>query len=141
MGLWHVVKAYLLYTWGGLHRYFGNQNNVSREYRRAVHYFTRAYETNPSMRQARLARAILLWREMERIEEALSDLDALLEEDATYAPALLNRAMAYQQRGNYRRALRDLESYLKLPPDAAYWNTAVRMERMVRELIEEGDGP
>lgn len=134
--MWRVIRAYLLYTWGGLHRYFGNLNNIPHEHERAVHYFTRAYDVNPAMREARLARAVILWRELERIEEALRDLDALLQEDPTYGAALLNRALVYQQTGNYRRALHDLEDYLALPPDRDYRDLAERIEPLLRDLAQ-----
>lgn len=134
--MWRVIRAYLLYTWGGLHRYFGNLNNIPHEHERAVHYFTRAYEVNPAMREARLARAVILWREFERIDQALSDLDALLQEDPTYGAALLNRALVYQQTGNYRRALHDLEDYLALPPDRDYRDLAERIEPLLRDLVQ-----
>lgn len=133
----NTVKAYLLYTWGGLHRYFGNQNNEQQEYERAIHYFTRAYRTDPTMRQARLSRGILLWRELDRIDEAIADFDGLLAEDDTYRPALLNRALAYQQAGRYQQALNDLEEYLQLPPDEDYRDLAVRMHRLLQEMLDE----
>ncbi|MFW6068954.1 MAG: tetratricopeptide repeat protein [Chloroflexota bacterium] len=131
-----MIRAYLLYTWGGLHRYFGNLNNIPHEHERAVHYFTRAHDVNPAMREARLARAVILWRELDRIEEALRDLDALLQDDPTYGAALLNRALVYQQTGNYRRALHDLEDYLALPPDRDYRDLAERIEPLLRDLAQ-----
>lgn len=134
--MWRIVKSYLLYTWGGLHRYFGNMNNIPHEHRRAVHYFTRAYETNPSMRRARLARAIILYREMDRLQEAIADFDALLQEDARYGPALLNRAMAHQQAGNYRMALDDLQAYLQLPQIDEYRDLALRLRGLLQDVVD-----
>ena len=139
--MWRVVKAYLLYTWGGLHRYFGNQNNIPREHERAVHYFTRAYDVNPAMHQARLARAVILWREMERIDEALADFDALLQQDPNYGPALLNRALIYQQVGKYKKALTDLQAYLDLPSDPEYHDLAERLEPLLNDLAQDHDSP
>lgn len=137
--MWRVIRAYLLYTWGGLHRYFGNLNSMPREHERAVHYFTRAYNVNPAMREARLARAVILWRELERIDEALHDLDALLYDDPKYRPALLNRALVYQQTGDYQLALTDLETYLSLPPDRDYRDLAERIEPLLRDLAQGKD--
>lgn|SRR5690554_17995 len=134
--MWRVIRAYLLYTWGGLHRYFGNLNSIPHEHERAVHYFTRAYNVNPAMREARLARAVILWRELERIDEALHDLDALLHDDPKYRPALLNRALVYQQTGDYQQALTDLETYLSLPPDRDYRDLAERIEPLLRDLAQ-----
>ena len=85
--------AYLVYTWGGLHRYFGNQNAMRSEHEAAVRYFTKAYEIDPTFLRVRLERGVLLFRELGRTDEALADFDALVEEDPIYAaPALFNRA-------------------------------------------------
>jgi tetratricopeptide (TPR) repeat protein len=59
-------------------------------------------------RQARLARAVLYFRELGRPQEALADLNALLAADPAYAEALLNRAMLAQENGRYQDALDDL---------------------------------
>jgi tetratricopeptide (TPR) repeat protein len=135
--MWRTIKSYLLYTWGGLHRYFGNHNNLPGEHERAIHYFTRAYEANPKMQEALLARAIILWREMERIDEALNDLDSLIAVDPSYGAALLNRALVYQQTGHYEQALSDLQQYLSVPRQDEYRDLAERMEPLLRDLAEE----
>lgn len=134
--MWQTVWAYLLYTWGGLHRYFGNQNNVPREHERAIHYFSRAYQVNPQMLQARLARGVILWRELGRVQEAIADFDALLEQDPAYGEALLNRALARQEIGEYALALADLEVYLQLPGGDNYRDLALRMQHTLREVVE-----
>ena len=136
--MFRFIVAWLVYTWGGLHRYFGNKNNMRSEHERAVHYFSRAYEIDPSFYQARLARAVLLWRELGRSNEALGDLNALLAADPTYGPALLNRAMVAQEHGRYRAALDDLEAYLNLP-DVEYHGEAGRMAALLREMLA-GEG-
>ena len=136
--MWHAIKTYLLYTWGGLHRYFGNQNNLAKEHRRAVHYFARAYEANPKMQRALLARAILLGRELGDEAGALADLALLLEQDPTYGPALFNRALVYQQMGKYQAALADLEAYLRLPQPDAYRQPARRLRQALEGILESG---
>jgi tetratricopeptide (TPR) repeat protein len=103
--------AYLVYTWGGLHRYFGNRNSMRSEHEAAVRYFGKAYESDPTFQRVRLERGILLFRELGRTDEALVDFNALLEEDPEYAPALFNRALLAQQNGRYADALTDLEVY------------------------------
>ncbi len=135
-----AVWAYVLYTWGGLHRLFGNANNLRREHERAVHYFTRAYAVNPKMRQARLARGIILWRELGRVDEALADFDALVETDPADGEALFNRALARQESGRYALALKDLNAYLELPRDDAYYHDlAVRLHRLLSEMVSDTD--
>lgn len=136
---WRFIKSWLLYTWGGLHRYFGNQNAMPSEHERAVHYFTRAYEVDPDFRMARLNRAILLGRELGRVPEALSDLDALLAEDPTFAPALLNRGLVLQEAGHYPEALQDLEAYLNQSSWHDYRQEAQRMVTILRDIIADLD--
>lgn len=136
--MFRLIYAYLVYTWGGLHRYFGNLNSMRSEQETAVRYFTRAYEIDPSFHRARLERGVLLWRELGDIPAALADFDALLDEDPQFAPALLNRAMACQDCGRFAEALADLELYLALPLSETklYRDEAVRMTAVLRELQE-----
>lgn len=131
--MFRTIWSYLVYTWGGLHRLFGIQNSVRREFERAVHYFTRAYEIDPSFQRPRLERGVLLWRELRRFDEALADFDALLQEDPTYAAALFNRAMVYQEIGRFPAACQDLQTYLSLP-NAPYQDEARRMLTLLQEL-------
>jgi tetratricopeptide (TPR) repeat protein len=139
--MWRTLKAYLYYTWGGLHRYFGNQNNLSSEHRRAVHYFGRALQARPSLRRARLARAVILWRELEASDAALEDLNLLIEQDPGDGAALFNRALTHQQAGRYEAALSDVERYLALPEtNDSYYETAIYMESLLRELVSN-DSP
>ena len=134
--------AYLVYTWGGLHRYFGNQNAMRSEHEAAVRYFTKAYEIDPTFLRVRLERGVLLFRELGRMEEALADFDALVDEDPIYAaPALFNRALLAQQDGRFQDALTDLEAYVALAPNE-YTREATHLMDALRSLIsadEEGD--
>lgn len=134
---WRVIYSYLLYTWGGLHRYFGNQNMMSEEYERAVHYFGRAYELNPKFTYARLQRAILLGRELQRYDEALAEFDALLAEEPENGAALVNKALVLQVNGRYREALNSLETYLQLPDENEYRMEANRIAEQLRAIITE----
>lgn len=127
--------AWLLYTWGGLHRYFGIQNSMAREFERAVHYFGRAYQVDPTFRAARLHRGILLGRELGRIDEAIADFDALLAEDPTYFLALFNRGIMWMENGRYPQALADMETYLtQADPADENWPDAQRIVRLLQDL-------
>jgi tetratricopeptide (TPR) repeat protein len=132
------ICAWLVYTWGGLHRYFGNRNHMRSEHAAAVRYFGRAYAIDPTFRRARLERGVLLWRELEQPAAALAEFDALLTKDPNYGPALLNRAMVRQNEGHYEAALADLTAYLGLPKatTTAYRQEAERTAALLKELIE-----
>lgn len=130
-----TIWAYWLYIVGGTHRHIGNRNNLPSEHEQAVRLFTRSYEFNPKSRKVKLERGIILWRELRRYDEAITDFTELLEEDHRYGPALLNRAMAHQQAGKYTKALADLDAYLRLPRDDEYWDTAIRLQKLLRELV------
>ncbi len=131
------IWAYLVYTWGGLHRYFGNKNYMRREHETAVRYFTRAYKIDPDFRRAKLERATLLWRELGRKDEALADFDSLLADDSEYGPALFGRAMVLQENGRYQDALTDLDAYLALPDPEPYQDSAARTAALLRDLLAE----
>lgn len=128
--------AYLVYTWGGLHRYFGNKNSMRSEHEAAVRYFGKAYAIDPTFQRVRLERGVLLFRELGRLEEALADFDALLEADPEYAPALFNRALLAQQNGRYADALADLEAYRSLE-DRVYRREADQLIALLRTLLSD----
>jgi lipoprotein NlpI len=105
-----------------------------------VHYFSRAYEVDPTFRAARLHRGILLGRELGRIDEAIADFDALLEEDPTYSLALFNRGIMWMENGRYPQALADMEAYLEQSdPNDESWNDAQRIIRLLRDLEDKQD--
>ena len=130
-----TVWAYLVYTWGGLHRYFGNHSHIRSEHETAVSYFARAYAIAPDYRQARLARGILLSRELERYDEALAEFNWLLTRDKVDSEAMLNRAMLYQQIGNFEAALIDFEAYVEL--GGVHVGEAAKTAVLLRELLAE----
>jgi tetratricopeptide (TPR) repeat protein len=139
---WHrLLLARLFYLWGSLHRHFGNKSSFRREHNLALRCFEQALRYDPYLQPARLDRAILLWRELGRVDEALLEFDALLAVEPDYGPALLNRALAAEAAGGYRAALADLEHYLSLPPrgdeDADYRAIAGRTAGLLRELVNE----
>jgi tetratricopeptide (TPR) repeat protein len=129
--------AYLVYTWGGLHRLFGNRNSMRSEHEAAVRYFTKAYEIDPTFHRVRLERGILLFRELGRYDEALADFNFLLDEESDYSNlALLNRALIYQQNAQFEDALADLDAYLEHPPDD-YYQEAFRMRDLLQAMLSD----
>ncbi len=132
-----VIWSYWLYTWGGLHRYFGNQNSIVREYERAVHYFKRSYEVNPHFTYARLQRAIILGRELCRYEESLAEFDAYLQTEPDDGRALLNKGLVLQEHGRFPEALACIQQYLNLPEPDEHYKEARRIAGYLQEIIDE----
>lgn len=133
-----LLLARFFYMWGSLHRHFGNRSAFRREHLAALRCFNRACDLDPNLLSARLDRGILLWRELGKVEEGLADFNHLLAGDPAYGPALLNRAMVYQEIGQYQAALSDLEAYLALPvEDETYYQIAGRTADLLRKLLEE----
>jgi tetratricopeptide (TPR) repeat protein len=81
---------------------------------------------------------VLLWRELDRPQEAIEEFDALLADDPHCGPALFNRAMAMQKVGRFRESLADFEAYLELPEQQVYDQAdAARMVLLLQDLLEE----
>jgi tetratricopeptide (TPR) repeat protein len=136
--MFRIIWSWLVYTGGGLHRYFGNLNDMRSEHERAVHYFARAYAIDPRFWQARQARAVLLWRELDEVAEAIAEFDAILAEDGSRGAALFNRGMAVQAYGRYTESLQNFEAFLGLPDqDENYREDAQRMAALLREVLTE----
>ena len=127
--------------WGSTCRHVGNKTGTQYCYQRAVAWYSYATNKNPAFRQARLDRGILLWREMERCQEAVEEFDILLEDDPKDAPAWLNRALANQKLGDFPNALQDIETYLRLPvQDEGYWHHASQMMKTLQMVLDEQVG-
>jgi tetratricopeptide (TPR) repeat protein len=135
--MFRFLLAYLYFLWGNTQRHFGNRFGTHSSYEAAARNLNRAYELDKSMREARMNRAVLLWRELNREQEAISELDSMLVEDPAFAPALLNRGLAYQQQGAYSTALEDLRAYLQLPPDDIEYSR--HAQRMISLLEQTSD--
>ena len=133
----HVIWSYWLYTWGGLHRYFGNQNSIIREYERAIYYFKRSYEVNPQFTYARLQRAIILGRELRRFEESLAEFDVYLQTEPEDGRALLNKGLVLQDYGRFPQALDYIQQYLNLPERDEHYEEAQRIAGYLQEIIDE----
>jgi tetratricopeptide (TPR) repeat protein len=136
--MWPWLKSHLLFTWGGLHRYFGNANGVRREYERAIHYFDLAYRANPGFHQALIAGAVLRYRELGNADGAIASLSGLLEQSPEHGSARFNRALAYQEAGRYQEALEDLRAFLGQgrPGDENY-GAAERLSLLLADLLEK----
>ncbi len=126
--------AQFFFQWGATHRHFGIAHGLNKEFERAAYYFGRAYTIDPTFRQARLNRAIMLGRELGRGPEALAEFDALLAEDSLYMEARFNRAQQRQEMGDYAGALADWELYL-LHPDENYKDLAESTVKLLREVL------
>jgi tetratricopeptide (TPR) repeat protein len=136
--MWPWLKAQLLFTWGGLHRYFGNANGVRREYERAIHYFDLAYRANPGFHQALIAGAILRYRELGSVDGAIASLSRLLEQFPGHGGAHFTRALAYQEAGRYEEALDDLRAFLgQSQPGDENYDSAERLTLLLTDLLEE----
>ena len=136
--MWVWIKAQLLFTWGGLHRYFGNANGIRHEHERAVHYFDRAYRANPGFHEALIAAAVLRYRELGQVGAAIDALTALLLEIPDHNNARFTRAMAYQEAGRYPEALQDLEIFLeRAQPADTHYISARRMVALLGDLVEQ----
>lgn len=107
------------------------------EHEAAVRYFTKAYEIDPTFQRVRLERGILLYRELNRYDEALADFNFLLDEESDYSnQALLNRALLYQQKGMFTESLADLNLFLERPPDE-YYQEAFRMRELLQAMFPD----
>ena len=129
--------AYLVYTWGGLHRLFGNRSSIRSEHEAAVRYFTKAYEIDPTFQRVRLERGILLFRELGLYDEALADFNFLLAEESDYSNlALLNRALLHQQNAQFEEALTDIDAFLEQNHDD-YYAEAVRIRNVLHAVLSD----
>lgn len=135
--MFNFLRAWLLFTWGGLHRYFGNANTMPSEHERAIHYFDRAFAVDPTFWMARVHKGVLLSREFGKHEEALAEFDAVLAAEPSNAEALFNRGMTLQANGRFPEALTDLQTYLPLAETAQRHSETERLIQALQSIIDD----
>lgn len=107
------------------------------EHELAVRYFSKALAIAPGFQQARLARGVLLARELGQLEAALADFDAVLQAEPENGEALLNRALVLQQNGRYQQAIADLTAYLALPERDGHYEEGKQILRLLQEMVAD----
>ena len=133
----YLVSVFV-FAFAGLFRVIGLSMRSKRLLRLAVRLFGAAHNLSDRQREARLARAVLNFRELGQPEIALTDLDALLEEDESYADARMNRVLVLQEIGRYADALADVDYYINSPyANDEYLDLMMRTAIHLRALVEE----
>ena len=80
---------------------------------KAVYYFTRAIQINPSFSQAYNNRGVV-YQAKGYYDQAISDYSKAIELDPSYAQAYNNRAISYYFRKNYDKAWEDIRKTKEL---------------------------
>jgi tetratricopeptide (TPR) repeat protein len=115
----------------------GNVSGDRREYQLAVDDFSRALELQPDFVLAHYSRGVLYWRELENWHRAIRDLTRVIELAPKWHEAWLNRAIAYQHRGDLAEAVADLEHYLTVAQDAGWRANAESQLALIKSLAVE----
>ncbi|MEA3307925.1 MAG: tetratricopeptide repeat protein [Chloroflexota bacterium] len=124
---WQRGMAHWHYALGEVHCYRGNATGEERSYQLAVASYARALECDPTWAEVHLARGVLFWRELHVPRQALDELHAALRLDPGLHVALFNRGVAYQQLGDYERAVADFRAYLAVGDDPHWREYAAKM--------------
>lgn len=138
--LFTKMRAYVAYWMGIVYHYWGNAYGARSAYETAVRWYRRALELDGSLIQAQLDRGVLYWRELDAPQVAVDEFSNLLALDAGNEAARFNRAVAYQQLGDYAHALADFRAYLEIgqhPQRCAYAMTVVTELEVAEEDVDE----
>jgi tetratricopeptide (TPR) repeat protein len=135
-GLFCRARALLL-LWGGrVYRHYGIVGNNAGLFMTATQLYSRALDTNPSLEDAYLERGTILWRELDRVEEAVTDFSAALALRPGWPEALFYRGLAYEQQGKHANAMQDLAAYL-VSDDDKWQEDAKRQLALIRTMMTE----
>lgn len=101
---------------------FVNRGNIYsdylKDYKRAIDDYNKTIELNDKFSWPYLNRA-LVYRKLNRNDDALVDYNKALELDPHYSSAYNSRAWMYCQQGKYEEALVDIDKALELKPNEA----------------------
>jgi tetratricopeptide (TPR) repeat protein len=130
------VRALIL-LWGGrVYRHYGIVGNNARLFTTATLYYSRALAADPSLEEAYLERGAILWRELDRVEEAVADFSAALARRPGWPEVLFYRGLAYEQQGRHTSAIQDLAAYL-VSEDQRWQEHAKRQLTLIRKMMTE----
>lgn len=131
---WNILRSRWHFLRATTHRQWGHRNGVRIAYERAVDAFTRAIECDAHFIEAYFQRGKLYWREIQNYYRAIRDMSRVLELDPDYHEALFNRALAYQQRGDFDEAIADMERFLAADPESPWRDSAELQLSGLREI-------
>jgi tetratricopeptide (TPR) repeat protein len=135
-GLFRRLRALIL-LWGGrVCRHYGIVGNNTGLFTTATLLYSRALAANPSLEDAHLERGAILWRELDRVEEAVADFSTALALRPGWPEALFYRGLAYEQQGRHTHAMQDLAAYL-VSEDEQWQEHAKRQLNLIRKMITE----
>lgn len=101
---------------------FVNRGNIYKDgfkdYKRAIADYNKTIEINPKFSWPYLNRA-LVYRRLDKNEEALVDYNKAIELDPNYADAYNSRAWMYCQQKKFETALVDADKAIELKPNEA----------------------
>jgi tetratricopeptide (TPR) repeat protein len=103
----------------------GMTDFVARNYGRSIDLLSQAIELDPRFTLALKSRGAA-YLKLDKVREAIADLNAVIELAPENARAYHMRGLAFDKSGDYDRALEDFGQALKLNPDygAAYYSRA-----------------
>lgn len=93
--------------------HLGNVRGERRLYDLALDWFARASRWDSSFARPYLERGVIFWRELDHPRRAIIELSKALTLNPGLHTARFNRAIAYQQLGEYARARKEFQSYLE----------------------------
>jgi tetratricopeptide (TPR) repeat protein len=137
-GFFRKVHALIL-LWGGrVYRHYGISNSHAGFFTTATRLYSRALDANPSLEEAHLERGAILWRELDRVEEAVADFSTALALRPGWPEALFYRGLAYEQQGRHTHAMQDLAAYL-ITEDREWQDHAKRQLALIRNVMAESE--
>lgn len=98
---------------------------IGRNYEKSIEALNLALEIAPENKIARLSRASA-YMKLDRLEEAQTDFDRVIDSHPEYAKAYHLRGLAHEKSGDFQKALKDFDRAVDLDPEygAAYYSRA-----------------
>lgn len=131
------LRAAIYYRLGLWARYVGLRTSERRHFRQAEAHFSRALRAAPDHWQARQARGVLRWRELDDFNGAIQDFTAVLAVRPHHQLALFCRSMAHWRGGNYLAAIDDLEKVIQIDAATRTTQDALAQLQALYDIAEE----
>lgn len=131
------LRAWWAFQQGLMLRFWGHRLVRRELYLAAVAAFSRALLARPDLAEAYMARGVVCWRELQDMEQAITDFSEVLRLQPYCGEALFYRGMAHQGSADYRAAADDLRAALQLTPDALWGRNAHHQLMTIEAILDD----
>lgn len=136
-GFFTTLLAHIVFGVGVIRQYAGARTRDRRHYQAAERHYSAVLVLIPNYIQAKRARGLLRWRELNDVAGAIDDFRALRQTDPDYHDALFYEGMALVQIGEYDEAAHCFATFIHMDPTSRWKHSATLQLQSLNAILDD----